>query len=98
MKDFVSSRTVCVTAIAAISITWGILVGLLGRPAAGPWSVALIGPLAVSAALWVGFRATRSVAHVIRDIDIDTEPTFATLPVTMGGPAAAISMKGNRAL
>jgi hypothetical protein len=84
-----------VTAIAAISITWGILVGLLGRPATGPWSVVLIGVLALSVAQWVGFRATRSVAQIIRDID--TEPRFATLPVTMGG-AAAVSMKGSRAL
>lgn len=73
MKDFVSSRTVCVAVLAATSISWGILVGLLGRPVTGPWSVGLIGLLALSTALWVGFRATRSTSQVIRDAD--TEPT-----------------------
>jgi hypothetical protein len=89
MKDFASSRTVCVAVVAAVSITWGVLVGLFGRPATGPWSVGLIGLLALSVAQWVGFRATRSFAQAIRNGE--AEPRPATVPATMGGPAPGLS-------
>jgi hypothetical protein len=94
MKDLVSSHTICLAVLAAISITWGVVVGAYGRPASGPWSVGLIGLLAVTAAQWVGFRATRSMAQVIRDVDA----RLVTVPVRMGRSPAAISVRGVRAL
>jgi hypothetical protein len=95
MKDFVSSATICVAVLAAISITWSVLVGVYGRPATGPWSVGLMGLLALTVAQWVGFRATRAIAQVR---DVDTEPRLATVPVRMGGSEAAVSVRGARAL
>ena len=77
MKDFVSARTLCVGAIIAMSMTWGVLVGALGRPTAGPWSVALIGLCAIAAALWVGLGPARSMARVISDVE--AEPQLATV-------------------
>ena len=95
MKDFTSSRTICVAGVAALSIAWGVLVGLSGRPATGPWSVGLIGLLALLLAQWAGLRATRSLAQMIRDVG--AEPQRATARVTMGAPTL-VSVRGDRAL
>ena len=69
MKDFVSGRTLCVAAIVAMTATWGVLVGPLGSPSAGVWSLSLIALSVMTSALWVGLGSAPSLAQVTSDAE-----------------------------
>ena len=86
MKDLVSKWTHLVSLAASMSVVWAVF-----SPYGFPWMGLVWASLALSVALWLRMRSTRSIAHVLADVEAEpVRAVAAPRPVGVMAPKAVL--------